>query len=316
MMLQTNLGNAMTIINNTAHSLAQNEALVAWAETRRLALNAMKPNKQPHTFSRLAHSKAKPNKPFQKHQISSILFMMVMCWASQSSAQPTRAKSLDVNRTVGQCIVSPTPSPTDLKYPDYFSIFPKGVAWTNYPSKAHDQVLATGYDDAVVTILQKPKHGILSGDFTDGKGRDGFYYPNPGYKGNDKAVFLVNKDGYKVKVILYFKVPNLSIDDLYQDAQGYFEKYCNNVNIWKISGQTPDGTLIFSNEDTAVSSAGAYTPTPSPLLGNYSNSAYPNLTYSFTDLPGTALGETKSVQTTGSGTAANILLDINAAGRG
>ena len=90
-MSQANLGNAMTIINNTAHSLAQNEALVAWVETRRLALNAMKPNKQSHIFSRLAHSKAKPNKPFQKHQISSILLVMLMCWASQSSAQPTRA---------------------------------------------------------------------------------------------------------------------------------------------------------------------------------------------------------------------------------
>ena len=43
---------------------------------------------------------------------------------------------------------------------------------------------------------------------------------------------------------------------------------------------------------------------------------YPNLTYTFTNLPGTALGETKSTQTTGEGTAANILLDINAAGRG
>ena len=73
-MLQTNFGNAMTIINNTAHSLVLNAALVAWAETRRLVPNAMK-----------------PNKPFRKHQISSILFMMVMCWASQSSAQPTRA---------------------------------------------------------------------------------------------------------------------------------------------------------------------------------------------------------------------------------
>ena len=34
MMSQTNLGNAMIIVNNTAHSLAQNAALVAWAETR------------------------------------------------------------------------------------------------------------------------------------------------------------------------------------------------------------------------------------------------------------------------------------------
>ena len=124
MMSSTNLGNAMTIINNTGHSLAQSATLVAWAETRRLGLNAMKPNKQSHIFSRLAHSKAKPNKPFKKHQvqsillmmavcwhaigrlvlnamkpnkqfrkrqISAILLMMVMCWASQSSAQPTRA---------------------------------------------------------------------------------------------------------------------------------------------------------------------------------------------------------------------------------
>ena len=135
----------MTIINNTARSLAQNEALVAWAETRRLVLNAMKPNKQSHIFSRLVQSKAKPNKPFkkrqvqstllvvvmcwhatrrlalnamkpnkpfQKHQISSILLVVVMCWASQSSAQPTRANdnqqyasSGNAKRAVGVCYV-------------------------------------------------------------------------------------------------------------------------------------------------------------------------------------------------------------------
>ena len=107
MMSQANLGNAMTIINNTAHSLAQNEALVGWVEIRRLVLNAMKPNKQFrkhqvssillmmamcwHAIGRLVLNAMKPNKPFRKHQVSSILFMMVMCWASQSSAQPTRA---------------------------------------------------------------------------------------------------------------------------------------------------------------------------------------------------------------------------------
>ena len=40
----------------------------------RLALNAMKPNKQPCT---------------SQHRV--IILMVMMCWASQSSAQPTRA---------------------------------------------------------------------------------------------------------------------------------------------------------------------------------------------------------------------------------
>ena len=109
MMLQTNFGNAMTIINNTAHSLAQSEALVAWVETRRLALNAMK-----------------PNKPFQKHQVKSILLVMAMCWASQSSAQPTRASVIvaqaqpqSKNFTIGVCKIIETSGETDgiVTYP-------------------------------------------------------------------------------------------------------------------------------------------------------------------------------------------------------
>ena len=108
----------------------------------------------------------------------------------------------------------------------------------------------------------------------------------------------------------------IRVTELYENVSEVYEMNCPAVytgsgGFWKISSQAPDGTPVFSNEDTAVSTAGTYTQAPSSLLGNYSNSDYFNLSYSFTNLPDTAVG-----QTTGEGTAANILLDINAAGRG
>ena len=160
-------------------------------------------------------------------------------------------------------------------------------------------------------VLQQPSNGrlIFEADTYRGASEETediySYIPEDGYFGKDRAVFLVDINGQKVKVIYYFQVMDHPIGNT-----GY-EDLCKKGYEWKISATTPDGTPIFSNEDTAVSSAGTYTQAPSPLLGNYSNSDSPNITYSFTNLPGTAVG-----QTTGEGTAANILLDTNAAGRG
>ena len=165
-------------------------------------------------------------------------------------------------------------------------------------------------------LIQAPKHGVIK-DLTNTTdpympGGGGYQYlANEGYFGDDFAIMRVQNKGISVDVYYFIRVTELHENV----SQVYLENcpavYRGSGGFWKISATTPDGTPIFSNEDTAVSSVGTYTPTPSPLLSNYSNTVYPNLTYSFTNLPGTAVGET-----TGEGAAANILLDINAAGRG
>ena len=237
MMSQTNLGNAMTIINNTA---------------RRLVLNAMKPNKQSHIFSRLVQSKAKPNKPFQKHQISSILLVMVMCWASQSSAQPTRANAKFYS-TMGICHVAEKVTSTEDKqrYDDELKV--EFTAWeaialhnpyyvqngrlsdNEYARQKIKETSAFNFYDidpgtAIVKVLQQPKHGKLiinqKESFIDTNGYS--YKPELNYIGNDKAVFLVNLANRNIKVIYYFKVPSEALPDTYnfQDTEKYLRKYC------------------------------------------------------------------------------------------
>ena len=304
MMSQTNLGNAMTIINNTARRLVHSEALVAWAETRRLVLNVMKPNKQ-----------------FRQRQISAILLMMMMCWASQSSAQPTRAEMWISDMPVdagAQAVLIAKASETQNKTlhqkivgvcrtinASSATIAPEAAAAAADYMYRYQHVDGFGAD-ATIRVVQPPMHGVLrfSSQSGDDKYRTYEYVPlvNHTYDPvEDSFVMQVESNGVKVTVRYYLNI---------QEPDESFYEYCSK-DVWKISATTPNGTPIFSNEDTAASSASTYTPMPFPLISNYSNTAYPNLTYSFTNLPGTAVG-----QTTGVGTAANILLDINAAGRG
>ena len=184
----------------------------------------------------------------------------------------------------------------------------------DYIKPEHIQVIRAPEHGKLIYVA-KPTDADVNNSYNKSNLENGYYSyyeytPKSGYMGNDKVTFKINVEGKVFKVVYVLKMSTGE-----EDSESHPWMYCNKES-WKISGQTPDGTPVFSNEDTAVSSVDTYTPTPSPLLGNYSNNAYPNLTYSFTDLPGTALGETKSTQTTGSGAAANILLDINAAGRG
>ncbi len=234
MMSPTNLGNAMTIINNTARSLAQNEALVAWAETRRLVLNAMKPNKQSHIFSRLVLNAMKPNKPFRKHQISSILLVVVMCWASQCSAQPTRAnqpqqtimvsvaqnqqgqQAFAVKRKIGVChLINNLP---DNEPSAENSLGVVGAAddyLTKYEHKkslyGKRKIEGVGLVPVILGTstthaLQQPSHGRLILDtyiskYTSEKSEDFYsYIPEDGYFGKDRAVFLVDINGQKALV--------------------------------------------------------------------------------------------------------------------
>ena len=300
----------------------------------------------------------KPNKQFRKHQVQSILLMMVMCWASQSSAQPTRAASIsngggDINKpfgSIGICMAIPqgkvsvdtqeltqnnyglspyklspkisASSYWDMKYPEFSKEGGTSLSPSDIEKAMHGEklVIYDNYDfnTATWTVLQQPKHGTLS--TTSSNADEVVYHPELNYHGNDKAVFLVNIDGYQIKLVYYFKVVNFEKFDYITDLVN--KENCPNPRSWKISifsegivkTDTVEKELGIAKGGYAIglpAALGTYTQAPSSLLGNYSNSDYFNLSYSFTNLPSTAVG-----QTTGEGTAANILLDINAAGRG
>ena len=303
MMSQTNLGNAMTIINNTARSLAQSETkpnkqlykqqissvlfmmVMCWHAIGRLVLNAMKPNKQFrkhqissillmmavcwHAIGRLVLNAMKPNKQFRKHQVQSILLVVVMCWASQSSAQPTRAR-----RALGECI--PLEANNDILHPiagyaSRTSIYPIFSA-ESYFSQFESRTKLT-HAKPVIKLLQKPIHGqFLLNNNTEQSiptVTEYIYEPIRDFVGVDKAVFEVKLGGKVVKVNYYIHVVDFPMDshayDPYNVACASHEGVSKGRGQWKISATTPDGTPIFSNEDTAVSSVGTYTPNAIPI---------------------------------------------------
>ena len=361
MMLQTNLGNAMTIINNTAHSLAQSEALAGWAETRRLVLNAMKPNKQ-----------------FRKHQVSSILLMMVMCWASQSSAQPTRAVAKEIALAPQHLVINSdstmeSTSMLDLAYNDLILL-----AQTKTPSSPTlitrpATVTQPNWTKGDVQIIKSINTRITVP--LSGSGNYSWYNPNGGQPELLMRLSVDNVLRYDDKTSKATSAPRAF--ELAQTACMELDAIAGQAGAWgpecKIKEFIiqPKGKLsppTWKGADTSPSSGNfMYTPrkmgssqdrlsfilengagktvhviielnmvkwAPEGKLdypiqtvedeGNFNDitslsdnqygvlsNTYPNLTYTFTNLPGTAVGET-----TGVGAAANILLDINAAGRG
>ena len=170
-----------------------------------------------------------------------------------------------------------------------FPIFKYGEAHT--PSGAPSP-------NSKVRLLQAPVHGtvtladeegtVVGGDAIPIKWSQLTYQPVQDYVGKDSAVFLVtsNNRQYQVK-----------------------------VNFWVVPALTgyDRGDLFCKTEKF-----GAHTNLPEALIAWMNNAELSSLlaaasgvTYSFSDLPGTALGET-----TGKGTFAAITLDTNAAGHG
>ena len=139
--------------------------------------------------------------------------------------------------------------------------------------------------DAKVSILQKPKHGVLK---DEGSGYYGYNPSNLDYRGPDRATVLVEVAGRKVKVKYFFKV----MQSVPGGTEGY-KKYCPKGEVWKISlnPDDPNGSFFTFEQNYSIQ--------------NTLSSFQPEIV--FADLPGNAVG-----QTIGN----TITLDINAAGHG
>ncbi|MES2770770.1 MAG: hypothetical protein V4623_02150 [Pseudomonadota bacterium] len=203
-------------------------------------------------------------------------------------AQANQAQSASTKmRTFGICF----PAPNEL-----FSLEnvtdPKVASIEYLWRYEHRRIIKT--EPATVSILQEPKHGVLrlmtEADrgtlFSDTAGPIDpsdpayVYLPNPGYLGKDKAIFLVEIGGVKVKVIYFLQ----AIDGPIGDIQTLCGKRGYSWNISLSPRPAP------SNLDFLLSASGL------------SNSP---ITYQMAPLPGATLAQT---------TGQSITLNTYAAG--
>lgn len=237
---------------------------------------------------------------------------VMIAQANQAQAGDQQAR----DRALGIC--SPVPS----NYYGGENTLSPLVSVKNYFTLYDPKTTFTG--PATLTVLQQPQHGVLrlmtEADrgvfFSDTSGPidpndPGYIYlPEKGYLGDDKASFLIERGGIKVKVVYYFKAVNGPLGNT--GAQ----EHCKDTGKrWKISStlDTNGASTITSVEyqSPAVSTAGSSVVDTVALASTLGSSVLSNLdgdtagvNLSIADLTGGALG-----QTVGS----NITLDTNAA---
>jgi hypothetical protein len=162
-----------------------------------------------------------------------------------------------------------------------------------------------------MTLLQVPKHGNL---LLDEKSQSGGYFSTDySYEGPDIATVLVEVGGYRVKVIYNFvlmsDVPGSGEEGKPTDNKSI----CPNGARWKISANIDVNGNTYINSVEYLPADGSSTAIDPILATSFDASSYlsnfisntSNVTLSFADLAGGALGQT---------TGTSITLDTNAAG--
>ena len=197
---------------------------------------------------------------------------------------PAQQVSAKIDRTIGVCHLiqnSPNPPGTAVN-----ALSPLGSV-SDYMITVEKNYLGL---KGAVTILEGPEHGELkvtpSGNYR--------YYPASDYHGNDRATFLVEIGGFKIKAIYFFKVGASA----WGGTEGY-DPYLDKENCpqgpkWKISLNPADSNdqLLTFNSSTQ--------------LTNYLAGVI-NANINIADLTDSAVGQT---------TGTTITLDTNAAGHG
>lgn len=147
-------------------------------------------------------------------------------------AQAVQPSTKKLYGTVGVCSVSPKTEQMDAEKirEGYYSLSTRAYAMNIFSTEIDPVVL--DYENAQVTVLQQPKHGTLSKDLSPSK--DITYYPDSRFIGNDKVIFLVNIEGYKIKVVHSIKVRDLKDFNI---NRGIGSSYCPNPN-WRTISST------------------------------------------------------------------------------
>ena len=140
-----------------------------------------------------------------KCKVRALMLMMLMCWASQSSAQPTRGK-----QKFDYLLKSCKEMPSGLSVGSVISMIGPSYVLSEhfrvYKGRDIDQRLIKE------TLIEKPKHGEIKLIYESEHNSLGslHYIPfklgdrngNVGYEGKDRAVYLLEFAGKRYKLIL------------------------------------------------------------------------------------------------------------------
>jgi hypothetical protein len=194
----------------------------------------------------------------------------------------TSLAAADVDRVIGVC------SLIEVAIPDSAAnVIQPLIPAYQYLTEVEHRTVTASAREARVTILQQPKHGRLV-DLSNAENLATYAYEaESAFTGSDTAVLLVERGGYRVKVVYSFNVMQVvpggnEAWDPYEDP-----RYCPNGSMWKIA-----------LEGAASALAGYVSPYQ---LGTV------DVSLSFADLDNTKVG--RAVGT-------SITLDNDAAGHG
>jgi hypothetical protein len=174
-------------------------------------------------------------------------------------AQASQAQTEDANtvRTLGVCFPVP-----NRNFSAENGVIPKGDA--AYYLRSYENKSVAGSAPGTIAILEQPKHGILrlvtqadvgtilpsGGDSVDPAAGLYFYLPENGYVGDDKAAFLVEIAGVKIKVIYFLQ----AIEGGTLGNTGVEEACAKTGTEWKIS------TIIDANGNSTITAIHSYSP--------------------------------------------------------
>jgi len=198
--------------------------------------------------------------------------------AQKSQAQQSPAS---FDRTIGVCQLFENPI-RDYPGAEGMNAIGPGGEVENYLWAFEKKPI--NISSAKVSTIKNPEHGVF-----ERRGGMMIYVPKPDYIGPDRATFLVEAGGLKIKVEYFIEVVDDVAEEMYEDPE-----YCPNGPAWRISLNPDD------------SSSPVYTFShPYAWQNPLTETIKASLT--FADLPDGALGQS---------TGTTITLDDNAAGRG
>lgn len=143
-----------------------------------------------------------------------------------------------INETFGICRFLPRRTGPTIDKTVYSNLEPSALAADIGLHDSSRFVDLINYDQAKVTILQKPKHGAMTEDY--------YYNPEAGFVGNDKVIFLVEgrdeRSGMPVtfKLVYNLKVTKETEHSYVKNWDRIENKYCPK-QLWKISSARQGG---------------------------------------------------------------------------
>jgi hypothetical protein len=131
------------------------------------------------------------------------------------------------DRVIGFCGLVENPiRKVNQQYSAVNSVDPTGAAQVYFESVEHRDIRGPG----LVAVSRNPQHGSLEPATSEANDRTYVYLPKPGYLGSDRATFLVELSGRKIRVEYFFRVM-----ESVPEAEHNDKRLCPRGLVWKIS---------------------------------------------------------------------------------